>query len=41
MDIEVIPEYLGGKNKRTYMDDLNEERFMCQDIELKKHHTIG
>ena len=22
MDISVIPEYLGGKNKRTYKDDL-------------------
>ena len=22
MDISVIPEYLGGKNKRSYLDDL-------------------
>lgn len=25
MDISVVPEYLGGKNKRTFMDDLEED----------------
>ena len=25
MDISVIPEYLGGTNKRTYKDDLTDE----------------
>jgi hypothetical protein len=25
MDITVIPEYLGGKNTRTFNDDLNDK----------------
>jgi len=28
MDISVIPEYLGGTNKRSYKDDLKDEMAM-------------
>ena len=32
MDVSVIPEYLGGNNKRTFKDDLKEEEEMLNKI---------
>ena len=35
MDISVIPEYLGGTNKRTYKDDLiDEHEYLRQKKQL-------
>ena len=35
MDISVIPEYLGGHNKRTYRDDLEDEKVFLREQKNK------